>query len=114
MPRRVNVQAGIASFLLFAASVAVLIFQDAFDGLSKILAIGVYAPFFGGALYKVFPYSSPWHISVGAFSALIMLWIPVVATTYGFALIATPAFILCAAFVHAGFVITRRYSQRAK
>ena len=49
-----------------------------------------------------------WRVAIAAFSGSFVLWLPVVISTYGFALRATPIFVAYAAAVTIGTLIASR------
>jgi hypothetical protein len=61
----------------------------------------------GCVMGSTFKTAAPRPVAIGAFAAALILWLPVVVVTYGFALLGVPLLVAYAACVQAGARMVR-------
>lgn len=89
----------VASFL---AVLLIYVSLENFSGVAKAFAIVLSALTIG--IFQGIFIKREWHraIGIGTFSGIFILWLPVVAVTYGFALLALPLLMAFALLVFFG------------
>jgi hypothetical protein len=111
MPGATKLAIGGASFLcnlLVLAGAVVLV--GALAAPAVFIAVFLLGFSVGCLLGSAFKASMPWAVGVGAFAATLLMYLPVVFATYGFALLGLPLLVLYAACVAAGAHLVRRGS----